>query len=343
MLKINTTTPALVLLGALLCRAPGGFAACSYEDIAPEDALHITGMIHFNINVSDFEPARAFYRAAGFIDEVGGFPETNTLEVSAGVGLSTLYRLRAELVYLGRLPEAPIDLTAPTGRFIDLVEWMEPARDDPPYQTVDHLGFSYFSLAVEDPASVKTQLLGKGGTLVAEAPEGSPIMLQDPDGTFLQLRAAGDAGTGIDYLNLNVSDLECSRRFYAMLGLEAVTPRDAAPPLPLLDELGLDPEALVEAAVLEHRVDGARVRLNQWRGAETAERPYAPPLNHLGLQRINWASTDLRSDVDTLRKQGVNFVSDEIVPCCEGDASTFGFIIFEDPDGIYNQLMGPLR
>jgi catechol 2,3-dioxygenase-like lactoylglutathione lyase family enzyme len=344
MLKDNAAAAGVLLLAAVLSWPASAADDCAYEPGASGDELHISGMIHFNINVSDFREAREFYRAAGFVDEIGGFPETNTMEVSAGVGLDTLYRLKAELIYLGRLPEGPMDLTEPTGRFIDLVEWMEPARDDPPYPTVDHPGLTYFSLAVDDLAAVQAGLLGAGGSLVAEAPDGALAMLRDPDGTFLQLRETGTEAAGIDYLNLNVSDLACSRRFYAMLGLEQAVPAGAGPlPLPLSEELGLEAEALTGAAVLEHREDGSRLRLNQWQGEDPGRRPYAPPLNHLGLQRINWATTDLRHDVEVLRERGVTFVSKDIVPCCEGDASTFGFIIFEDPDGIYNQLMGTLR
>ena len=107
---------------------PSVDADCSLNDLPAADELHITGLIHFNINVRDYPRSRDFYRAAGFTDQIGPFPETNTIEVSNGVGIDKLYRMHAELIHLGNLPDGPMDLTVPTGRLIDLIDWKDPER-----------------------------------------------------------------------------------------------------------------------------------------------------------------------------------------------------------------------
>jgi catechol 2,3-dioxygenase-like lactoylglutathione lyase family enzyme len=93
---------------------------------------------------------------------------------------------------------------------------------------------------------------------------------------------------------------------------------------------------------MSHRIDGAKIKLNQWIKPASMGVPYPAPLTHLGLHRINWASTDVEADMALLKSHGIKFLS-PIAPCCEGAASTFGFAIFEDPDGIYNQIMGTIK
>ena len=43
-----------------------------------------------------------------------------------------------------------------------------------------------------------------------------------------------------------------------------------------------------------------------------------------------------------LAAAGVPFVS-PIVRCCDGDRSTMGIAVFEDPDGIFLQLLGTVE
>jgi hypothetical protein len=46
----------------------------------------ITGMVHFNINCSDYDRSLRIYNALGF-REIWCVPETNTPEVAAAVGM----------------------------------------------------------------------------------------------------------------------------------------------------------------------------------------------------------------------------------------------------------------
>ena len=362
---IHRSKSVILAISALLFMTSGtAQSACSADDLPNADQLHITGLIHFNINVRDYPRSREFYRAAGFIDQIGPFPETNSLAVSNGVGIDKLYRMHAELIHLGKIPDRPLDLTVPTGRMIDIIDWIDPERLDPPYAAINHMGMSYFSLKTQDMEDQLNRLTQAGATMVAGPVTDSlgdlVAMVRDPDGTFVKFRqplkdSPISAEESIDYLNINVSDLDCSRQFYKMLGLEtrqvkgstdlggespgdiAVTVKD-----PLGELLGLGSEVVRRTENMYHRVDGAQIKLNQWIKPAAIGIPYPAPLTHLGIQRINWASSDVEADVALLKKHGIKFLS-PIAPCCEGAASTFGFIIFEDPDGIYNQIMGTIK
>ena len=321
---------------------------CPLGDLPSAGELHITGLIHFNINVRDYLRSRDFYRAAGFTDQIGPFPETNTIEVSRGVGIDKLYRMHAELIHLGSLPDGPVDLTVPTGRLIDLIDWKDPERLEPPYSAINHLGITYFSLETSELDDHLSRLIDAGATMVvgpvSETSGDRAAMVRDPDGTFVKLRQPADsfsqgAKGKIDYLNLNVRSFDCSQPFYEMLGLEVQNNSQSEDGAELLQAMGLGMGTEKLGRMMRHKVDGFRVKLNQWVRPTAIGEPYPPPLTHLGIHRINWASSDLESDIETLKRHGVNFIS-PIAPCCEGDASTFGFIIFEDPDGIYNQMLG---
>ena len=343
---MKTKTSVTAMLSAVLAFSAGDlFAECPISETNPEQQLHVTGRIHFNINVSDFDEAKQFYRTLGFLDQVGPFPETNSIEVSNGVGIDDLYKIRAELIYLGKLPDGPVDLTVPTGRFIDIIEWLEPTRSEPPYADINHLGISYFSLFDDDIIALGEQLEEAGGTdltgPVRLSNGAQQSMIKDPDGTYIALHQSSGKSAEVDYLNINVTDLACSKKFYAMLGLEAEESSAVAGSNLLYEALGIDADIDRTGVMLNHRVDGSKIRLSEWTKPVSLGPPYPAPINHLGLQRINWGTTDLEADIALLKSRGVKFLSD-IAPCCEGDASTFGFIIFEDPDGIYNQLMGSI-
>jgi catechol 2,3-dioxygenase-like lactoylglutathione lyase family enzyme len=322
---------------------------------AAEIELNITGRIHFNVNVSDFERSRAFYRALGFADSVGDFPETNTRELAQAVGFDSPYRLYAELIYLGVLPEEPIDLTVPTGRFIDLIQWKQPRRLEPPYQRLNHLGMARFALATNN-LDADIAYLESQGTRFLSAPaqraDNSRFVIgRDPDGTFIELvEHAGSAAvtsgsthiTSVRHVSLNVSNFERSKAFYQMLGFRTAKSLPSTESQAVANAMGFDEPYTIRGELLTHEADGSAIELVEWHHPRDLEPPYSLPINHLGLHRMNWATSDINADVAILKAQGVKFLS-EIAPCCTGDTSTFGIVVFEDPDGIYNQLMGNLK
>ena len=128
------------------------------------------------------------------------------------MGIDKLYRMHAELIHLGNLPDGPMDLTVPTGRLIDLIDWKDPERLEPPYSVINHLGITYFSLMTEDIDDHLNRLVQAGATMVAgpvnEASGDRVAIVRDPDGTFMKLRQPLDsmvqgAADKIDYLNIN--------------------------------------------------------------------------------------------------------------------------------------------
>ena len=89
--------------------------------------MAITGMVHFNVNCSDYDRSLRFYNALGF-KEVWRVPERNTPEVAAAVGMPP-YRVKGALLALeGAMP--PV--------VIDLLQWLEPHDTSPPYPHLYH-------------------------------------------------------------------------------------------------------------------------------------------------------------------------------------------------------------
>ena len=112
--------------------------------------MAITGMVHVNVNCSDYQRSLAFYRVLGF-EEVWRVPETHTPEVAAAVGMPP-YRVRGGLLALrGATPPMAIDL----------LQWLEAA------------GAEFLSKPAQMPPSS-----GSNARFVC---------FKDPDGTVLEL------------------------------------------------------------------------------------------------------------------------------------------------------------
>ena len=146
--------------------------------------MNIRGLVHVNINCSDFERSRAFYEALGF-ELFLEAPETNTPEVQAAVDLPK-YRLRGGLL---RLRDAKFPLV------LDLLEWREPSDAELPYARLNHLGIARVALYSSDLEADLEELRARGVEIVGEPAtvvwEGRPssrfVCFKDPDGTVLEL------------------------------------------------------------------------------------------------------------------------------------------------------------
>jgi len=144
--------------------------------------MYISGMVHVNINCSDFERSRRFYEFLGF-ELLVMAPELNTPEVAAAVGMPP-YHLKGGLM---RLPGSQT--------LIDLLEWKEPHDDSPPYPHLYHLGLGRIAFATTDldadVNSLKSQgveFLSKPATVEMEnMPTSRFVCFKDPDGTILEL------------------------------------------------------------------------------------------------------------------------------------------------------------
>jgi len=144
--------------------------------------MNISGMVHVNINCSDFDQSRAFYEGLGF-EMLVMAPERNTPEVAAAVGMPP-YHLKGGLM---RVPGSQT--------LIDLLEWKEPRDDSPPYAHLYHLGLGRIALAttdldadIETLASQGVEFLSEPATVEMEnMPTSRFVCFKDPDGTILEL------------------------------------------------------------------------------------------------------------------------------------------------------------
>jgi catechol 2,3-dioxygenase-like lactoylglutathione lyase family enzyme len=146
--------------------------------------MAITGMVHFNVNCSDYQRSLAFYRVLGF-EEVWRVPETNTPEVAAAVGMPP-YRVRGGLLALrGATPPM----------VIDLLQWLEPHDASPPYPHLYHYGIARVALATSDLDADMAKLEAAGAEFLSKPVQMPPssgsnarfVCFKDPDGTVLEL------------------------------------------------------------------------------------------------------------------------------------------------------------
>jgi catechol 2,3-dioxygenase-like lactoylglutathione lyase family enzyme len=146
--------------------------------------MAITGLVHVNINCTDFDRSKAFYELLGF-RELWRVPETNTPEVAAAVGMSQ-YRVTGALLLLQHA-SAPV--------VIDLLQWLEPHDPAPPYSHLYHLGIARIAFATDDLDGDKARLEAAGveflsapATLPADSGMSARfVCFRDPDGTVLEL------------------------------------------------------------------------------------------------------------------------------------------------------------
>lgn len=144
--------------------------------------MHISGMVHVNINCSDFDRSLAFYEALGF-QLIAMVPETNTPEVAAAVGMPP-YRVRGGILAL------PGEST-----LIDLLQWLDPSDPAPPYAHLYHRGLARIALRTSDFDADLAELLERGVSLVGPPaavpwpgmPTSRIVCFHDPDGTVLEL------------------------------------------------------------------------------------------------------------------------------------------------------------
>lgn len=146
--------------------------------------MNISGLVHVNVNCSDFDRSLAFYERLGFQKLVDVAP-TNTPEVAAAVGMPP-YRVKGALLILAN---------AASPFVIDLLEWQEPNDPAPPYPHLYHLGLARIALSTTDLDADMAELKSHGVEFLSEPAtvqmEGQGptrfVCFKDPDGTILEL------------------------------------------------------------------------------------------------------------------------------------------------------------
>lgn len=84
-------------------------------------------------------------------------------------------------------------------------------------------------------------------------------------------------------------------------------------------------------------VRSTMIDLLEWQEPRGEGRPY-PRLDHVGIARLAFATSDLVTDVAELTAAGVTFVSEPVtIAGPSGDPVTF--VCFHDPDGTVLELV----
>jgi len=146
--------------------------------------VNITGLVHVNINCSNYERSKAFYEMLGF-KEYWSVPETSTSEVANAVGMAS-YRVKGSLMSLSEAESRTV---------IDLLEWVTPRDNSKPYPNLYQPGLARIAFSTKD-IDADYNFLKKNGVEVLSQPvevrmsENSYskfFCFKDPDGSFLEL------------------------------------------------------------------------------------------------------------------------------------------------------------
>ena len=313
--------------------------------------LHVQSRVHFNTNVSDFAAAREFYGKLG-LETLSRFPDTNTVAMAQAIGITTPtsydgseggeaggYQLHGELVGMGFMDGV-----------IDLIEFTIPRNEEPPYAHLNHLGMARAAMHTTNIAADYAYMTEQGVKFLS-APtsrsDGSMFAIfTDLDGTYYELIEiqGEDEETEtthiqrIAHVSVNVSDFERSQAWYQMLGYTVSHKLPPTDSMAVAHAMGLKETFEINGAIVTHPVDRSTLELVQWITPHNPEKAYPVPINHLGIHRMAFSTSDIDADVAALKAQGVEFVS-EVTPCCSGADSWGGIVAFYDPDGTIIELV----
>ena len=296
---------------------------------------------YFGLNTSDMEQQRAFYETLGFIGEIyPAGPETSTT-FARSLGFEDDYLIYVSLHSLEDPPTMP---------FVDTVQFRgDSYREEAPYAKLNHIGMAYATYSTTDLDGAYAYLQSKGVEFVsppASAPNGERFaFFKDQDGAFLKLIATDEGERSDDSANLvrlvntnmNVTDLERSREFYRLLGFTESESASQAGSGEFAAAHGFEESIEFEGVdvSLGEGTDGATIQLRQWKTPFDDAPPYPPPVNHLGIDRINFYVKDLHATIKAMNDLGF----EQLGPI--GGGPEIGIVFFFDPDGIKVQFAGP--
>ena len=320
---------------------PGGTLGVRVTQVTQAD-LGIERQGYFGLNTTDIERQRAFYKTLGYIGEIyPAGPETSEI-FAQSLGFPEDYLIHVSLHSL----EDP-----PTPPFADTVEFRENSyREEPPYAKLNHIGMAYATYSTTDLDGDYTYFKSQGIEFVsapAKAPNGERfVFLKDQDGIFFKLieTTDGEGPTpGPDLVrlvntNMNVADLERSREFYRLLGFTESVPGSQEGSGEFAAAHDFDGSIAFKGAdvSLGEGTDGATLQLRQWTSPYDDTPSYPPPVNHLGIDRINFYVKDLAVAMKQMNDLGF----EQLGPI--GNYGPGGIVFYYDPDGIKVQISGPL-
>jgi glyoxylase I family protein len=146
--------------------------------------MNLRSIYHININCTNLERSLEFYKLLGF-REVVDFGEGGGAEMGNGLRMPADSRARARLLQIGEDPYCS---------HIDLIEWLNPRSDKPPYEKLNNLGIArvcFYSKDLEaDVAELRsrgTKFLSDPMTVKYKGGQSTVVCFEDPDGTILEL------------------------------------------------------------------------------------------------------------------------------------------------------------
>jgi catechol 2,3-dioxygenase-like lactoylglutathione lyase family enzyme len=142
--------------------------------------------------------------------------------------------------------------------------------------------------------------------------------------------------TDLLHINVNCSDFDRSQKFYEMLGFKVLMPVQPEGTGDVAAAVGMTSYTL-RGALMKHP-SGAVIDLLEWQDPADQRPPY-DGLNHLGIGRIAFVTSDIEADIASLRDAGVEFLSPGPAAVAGHRGSTTRFICFRDPDGTVLELV----
>ena len=148
------------------------------------ETTHIVGLGQINVNVSDFERSRAWYRMLGY-EVTSRLAATDSIEVARAMGFDEVYEID------GAILTNPED-----GSTLELVQWVRPHDPERAYPVpINHLGIHRIALSTTDIEADVAALKAQGVEFISEitpccsGPDssGSIVAFYDPDGTVVEL------------------------------------------------------------------------------------------------------------------------------------------------------------
>ena len=308
------------------------FASCSKNDeiiaeqeLSKEDVkysarssetsdMNLASILHYNINVRDFNKSKKFYELLGFVAAIDlNINVTDPVEAQ-GLNLPPYSLKTTPLLLFDRF-------------VIDLIKFNDPYDDASPYTDESALGITTLSLK-SSCVWCDMKLLKRNGyayeLLAGSFLNPKKIKVIDPDGNTIYIHQVYDGNVpnifgkgsvnGLYSTNINVSNLQTAVDFYNEIGFTILNVENG------IAEIGLR--------------DGRKITLTE---SDSELMPYEK-LNHLGIARIAINTDDLDSDIATLHAKGIQTYSPEAIKPT-GPFSFIRYVAFEDPDGTVIELV----
>ena len=319
---------------------PGGELGVRVTQFTQAD-IGVLRQGYFGLNTTDIKRQRDLYKILGFVGEIYPAGTETSTTFAQSLGFPEDYLIHVSLHSLENPPTMP---------FVDTVQFRGNSyREEPPYANLNHIGMAYATYSTTDLDGDFAYLQAEGVEFVStptKAPNGERfVFLKDQDDAFLKLIETSEGGgptPGADLVrlvntNMNVSDLQRSREFYRLLGFTESAPGAQTGSGEFAAAHGFDGpiEFQGEDISLGEVTDRATLQLRQWISPYDDAPPYPSPVNHLGIDRINFYVKDLNAAVKAMNELGF----EQLGPF--GGSPDVSIVFFYDPDGIKVQLAGP--